>query len=291
MCAPSVLTAALGEVTRREVLHYVAGVWSGLSLSTSRSPATPFDSLDGGSGKPSPPRPVRRTIPADHLLDLTHTLSPTFPIWPGNAPISLSNKSQFHRDGFYANRWDVGEHHGTHLDAPAHCSAAGVTAEKIAPATLVAPLAVIDIRPRVKKDVDTAVQVDDLRGWEKRYGRLPAGSVVALCSGWDSRVHDAQAFLGRDSSGTLHFPGFSPGAAEFLLQEREVAGLIVDTLSIDIGPSRDFPVHKLWLGAGKWAVECAARLDQVPPDGATVFVGAPKVAGASGGPVRLLALW
>jgi kynurenine formamidase len=289
MCAPSVLAAALGEMTRREAMHYVAGVLSGLSLSTLQGRAALPES---GSGvQPPPRRPTRRSIPADHLIDLTHTLSPTFPIWPGNTPISVTNKSQFRRDGFYANRWDVGEHHGTHLDAPAHCSAEGVTAEKIAPTTLVAPLVILDLRERAKKDPDTAVTLEDLHQWEKRHGRLPTDAVVALCSGWDDKAHDPKAFLGTDATGTLHFPGFSPAAADFLLQERQVVGLIVDTLSIDIGPSKDFPVHKLWLGAGKWAVECAANLARVPPVGATVFVGAPKVASASGGPTRLLALW
>jgi kynurenine formamidase len=230
-------------------------------------------------------------IAADKIVDLTHTLSPTFPIWPNNEPIKITNQISFAKTGFYANRWDVGEHHGTHLDSPSHCSEKGNTAEKIDPSGFIAPAAVIDIRERVKKDRDAAVSLDEVVAWEKAHGRLPKGCAVCLNSGWDANAGDAKAFLGTDAANALHFPGFSKAAVEFLLSEREVVGLLSDTLSIDTGAATEFPVHKLWLGAGKWAVECVANLGKIPPSGATVFVGSPKVATASGGPTRVLATW
>lgn len=290
MCAPSVIAAALAGMSRRDALHFAAGVAAGVacvscSTGAGRAADEPLDA------NPPPAVPgAKRTIAADHVLDLTHTLSPTFPIWPGNEPIKLTNKGTFAKNGFYSNRWDVGEHHGTHLDSPAHCSP-GITAEKIDPASFVAPAAVIDIRERVKRDTDAAVSIDDLKAWEKAHGRLPKGCAVCLNSGWDAHAGDPKAFLGTDAGGKLHFPGFSKAAAEFLATERDVAGLLVDTLSIDTGAATDFAVHKVWLGAGKWAVECVANLGKVPPSGATVFVGAPKVQAASGGPTRVLALW
>ncbi len=290
MCAPSVIAAALAGMSRRDALHFAAGVVAGVACvacSTGASGAAD-EPLDAN---PPPAVPgAKRTIAATNVLDLTHTLSPTFPIWPGNEPIKLTNKGTFAKNGFYSNRWDVGEHHGTHLDSPSHCSP-GITAEKIDPASLVAPAAIIDIRERVKKDTDAAVNIDDLKAWEKAHGRLPKGCAVCLNSGWDANAGNAKAFLGTDAGGKLHFPGFSKPAAEFLATERDVAGLLVDTLSIDTGAATDFAVHKVWLGAGKWAVECVANLGKVPPSGATVFVGAPKVQAASGGPTRVLALW
>ena len=290
MCAPSVIAAALAGMSRRDALHFAAGVVAGAVACT----ACATGSGEAAEGAPVDPPPVvpgaKRTIVADKVLDLTHTLSPTFPIWPGNEPIKITNKGTFAKNGFYSNRWDVGEHHGTHLDAPAHCSP-GITAEKIDPASFVAPAVVIDISDRVKKDTDAAVGVDDLKMWEKTHGRMPKGCAVCLNSGWDAKAGDAKAFLGTDDAKALHFPGFSKAATEFLLNEREVAGLLVDTLSIDTGAATDFPVHKLWLGAGKWAVECVANLGKIPPSGATVFVGAPKVETASGGPTRVLAMW
>ncbi|MBA4067628.1 MAG: cyclase [Isosphaera sp.] len=288
MCAPSVIEAALSGMNRRDALHFAAGVAAGaIACAAGSRPAT---AGDGAAGRPDRPSP-KRVVAADHVADLTHTLSPAFPIWPGNAPIKVTNQKTFAKNGFYSNRWEIGEHHGTHLDAPAHCSAAGATAERVEPGTLVAPAAVLDLRERAGKDADAAVTLDELRAWEKAHGRLPKGCAVCLNSGWDAKAGDAPAFLGTDAAKALHFPGFSKAAAEFLLTERDVVGLLVDTLSIDVGATTDFPVHKLWLGAGRWCVECVANLGKVPPVGATVFVGAPKVEGASGGPTRVLAMW
>jgi kynurenine formamidase len=291
MCSPSVISAALAGMTRRDALYFAAGALTGAAACAACAAGSSTAAAGAPPDPPSPQSGSKRTIAADTVLDLTHTLSPTFPIWPGSEPIKVTNKSTHAKTGFYSNRWDVGEHHGTHLDAPAHCSASGATAEKLDPASFLAPAAVIDIRERVKKDADAAVSTDDLRAWEKTHGRLPKGCAVCLNSGWDAHAGEAKAFLGTDASNALHFPGFSKAAAEFLVNERDVAGLLVDTLSIDSGAAADFPVHKLWLGAGKWAVECVANLGKVPPSGATVFVGAPKVAAASGGPARVLAVW
>jgi kynurenine formamidase len=278
MCSPSVIESALAGVSRRDALHVAAGMLAGALTGAARGVAA---ERPGG----------RRTIAADNVLDLTHPLSPTFPIWPGNAPIKVTNTAKVAKEGYYANKWEVVEHHGTHLDAPAHFAPKGLTAERLAAASLIVPAAVIDLRERARKDADAVVTIDDLKAWEKAHGRLPKQCGVFLSSGWDRKAGDARAFLGQDGSKTLHFPGFSKEACAFLLAEREVAGLAVDTLSLDCGASKEFAVHKLWLGAGKWGLECVANLAQLPPAGATVFVGAPKVSGASGGPTRVLAVW
>jgi kynurenine formamidase len=291
MCAPSVIEAALAGMSRRDAIHFAAGVVAGAMACVSCGAGSSCDALDGKNDEPPPVAPGKRTIVADKVLDLTHTLSPTFPIWPGNEPIKITNKSTVAKNGSYSNRWNIGEHHGTHLDSPSHFSPNGATVEKIDPASFIAPAAIIDIRERVKKDLDAAVSVDEVRIWEKTHGKLPKGCAVCLNSGWDAKAGDAKAFLGTDAANKLHFPGFSKAAAEFLVNERDVAGLLVDTLSIDTGAATDFPVHKLWLGAGKWAVECVANLGKIPPSGATVFVGTPKVESASGGPTRVLAMW
>jgi kynurenine formamidase len=249
--------------------------------------------MPASSSADSGPASAKRTIAAGKVLDLTHALSPAFPIWPGpnNIPIKVTNLAKVAKDGVFANRWELVEHHGTHLDAPAHFAAEGVTVERLEASSLVVPAAVIDLRERARKEADSVVTVDDLKAWEKTHGRLPKDCGVFLNSGWDAKAGDAKAFLGQDRSGTLHFPGFSKEACEFLLKERQVAGLAVDTLSLDIGASKGFAVHKLWLGAGKWGLECVANLSKLPPAGATVFVGAPKVVGASGGPTRAIAVW
>ena len=280
MCSPSVIESALAGVSRRDALHLAAGLFAGALPCASRLAAA------------DQPR-EKRTIAADHVLDLTHVLSPAFPIWPSptNTPIKMTNTSTVAKDGFYANRWELVEHHGTHLDAPAHFAPNGVTAERLEASSLIVPAAVLDLRERARKNADAVVTIDDLKAWEKTHGRLPKQCGVFLNAGWDAKAGDSKAFLGQDSSKTMHFPGFSKEACEWLLSEREVAGLGVDTLSLDFGASKDFAVHKLWLGAAKWGLECVANLAKLPPAGATVFVGAPKVRGASGGPTRVLAVW
>jgi len=278
MCSPSVIESALAGCSRRDALHFAAGLFAGALPLASRSPAAEIPSK-------------KLTISADNVLDLTHPLSPAFPIWPGNLPIKLTNTATVAKDGFYANKWEVVEHHGTHLDAPAHFIPKGRTAEQVEASTLIVPAAVIDVRERARKNADTLVTIDDIKAWEKAHGRLPKQCCVFLNAGWDAKVGDARAFLGQDTSKTLHFPGYSKEVCEFLLQERDVAGLAVDTLSLDFGASKDFAVHKLWLGAGKWGLECVANLSKLPPAGAVVFVGAPKILGASGGPSRVLAVW
>jgi kynurenine formamidase len=278
MCSPSVIASVLAGCGRREALHLAAGFVAGALPLASR----------GAASQPTSQKPA---ITANNVLDLTHPLSPTFPIWPGNVPIKITNMTTVAKDGFYANRWELVEHHGTHLDAPAHFAPKGRTAEQLEAASLVVPAAVIDIREKARKNADALVTIDDVRAWEKAHGRLPKQCGVFLNAGWDAKAGDAQAFLGLDASKTLHFPGYSKEVCEFLLQERDVAGLAVDTLSLDFGASKDFAVHKLWLGASKWGLECVANLSKLPPAGALVFVGAPKVLGASGGPTRVLALW
>jgi kynurenine formamidase len=267
----------LAGVSRREALHVAAGILAGTLPCASHAAADPPGD--------------KWTIAAGNVLDLTHPLSAAFPIWPGNLPIKVANTATVAKQGFFANQWVLVEHHGTHLDAPAHFAPQGVTAERLDASSLVVPAVVIDIRKRARKDADAVVTIDDLKAWEKAHGRLPKQCGVFLNSGWDAKAGDAQAFLGQDRSKTLHFPGFSKDACAFLLAEREVAGLAVDTLSLDFGASKEFAVHKLWLGAGKWGLECVANLSRLPPAGATVFVGAPKVIGASGGPTRVLAVW
>ena len=134
------------------------------------------------------------------------------------------------------------------------------------------------------------VTVDDVLAWERRHGRLPSGAFVAMHSGWDARIGDANRFLNKDAQGTMHAPGFSEAAARFLAQERDIVGAGVDTLSLDVASAQKFVAHLALLGAGKYAVELMANLATLPPSGATLIVGGPKHQGASGGPVRVFAV-
>jgi len=223
------------------------------------------------------------------VIDLTHTLSPDFPTFGGKSQFSMETILSFEKDGANLKRWQLVEHTGTHLDAPFHFSADGDTADRIPIERLVVPLAVVDIRNKAATNVDAQLTLDDLRAWEDQHGNLPAQSCVALYSGWDKYVH-SDKFRNADASGQLHFPGFHVDAVQFLLDERDVVGLAVDTLSLDRGMAPDFAVHRAWLPTNRWGLECVANLGTVPPSGATIVVGAPKVLNATGGPSRVLAL-
>jgi len=223
------------------------------------------------------------------VVDLTHTMSPDFPTFFGVPGIELQKQFDFKKDGFNLNWWRIIEHAGTHLDAPIHFSESGDTVEKLAAETLVAPLAVIDVRARATQNPDYLVSRQDLADWEKKHRRLPERCCVAMLSGWADYVGDAAKYTGA-SGGVFHFPGFGSDAAEWLLKERSAVGLAVDTLSLDNGPSKDFRVHRAWLPTGRWGLENVANLDKVPPSGATLVVGVAKVRNATGGPARLIAL-
>lgn len=224
------------------------------------------------------------------VVDLTHTLSPDFPSFFGIAGIELQREKDIKKDGYNLNWWRVIEHAGTHLDAPLHFSDAGASVDKIDPETLVVPLAVVDVAAKARQNPDYLMSPDDLAAWEKSHGRLPQGCCVAMQSGWGSLAGDGGKFTGRDIDGTYHFPGIGPDAAQWLISQRQVLGLAVDTLSLDNGPSRDFLTHKAWLPSGRWGLENVANLDQVPAAGATLVVGTPKVKDATGAPARLFAL-
>ncbi|MEN2981572.1 MAG: cyclase family protein [Thermus sp.] len=269
MCAPLVMEQVARGLSRRAFLGAGLGLLAGQALAQA----------------PVPGKAFRQAV------DLTHELSPEIPLFPGAEPMRITTLVTVRKDGYYGNRLDLWEHSGTHMDAPAHFVEGGLTAEKLPLGSLIAPLAVVDIREKAARNPDAQVTVDDLLAYERRHGRLPRGAFVAMHSGWEARWRDPKAFLNQDAGGTLHFPGFSPEAAEFLVREREIVGVGVDTLSLDFGPSKDFKAHLVFLGAGKYGLENLAGLAQVPPSGALLFVGAPKHRGASGGPVRAVAVW
>lgn len=225
------------------------------------------------------------------VRDLTHALGPDFPVFPGYPPFRARTLAAVERDGYAAAELRYVEHSGTHLDAPAHFHAGGATADALPAERLVAPLAVVSIAGRAARDDDALVTADDLLAWERRHGRIPRGAVVAMHSGWEARLAEPGRYLNADAAGTLHSPGWSPEAARFLVEEREVAGAAVDTLSLDAGASSGYEAHRVLLPAGKYGLENVAGLDRVPPAGAVLVVGAPKHLGATGGPARLLALF
>ena len=230
----------------------------------------------------------------EHVIDLTHTLdedTPYIPVPNITFPFKKIPIATVAKDHVAAYRWEIHEHLGTQIDAPNHFFDGGLSLDRLPADSLVVPLVVIDVSARVATNPDTSLTVADIEAWERQHGRIADRAAVMMASGWDSRIKDAKAFVNADASGAMHFPGVSQEAATFLARAREVSGIGVDTLSLDPGLDVTYAAHKAWLATGKWGVELVANLKEVPPVGALVFVGAAKVKGATGGPVRLIAVW
>ncbi len=223
------------------------------------------------------------------IVDMTHTLTTDFPTFFGEQQFFEEQKFNFAENGFNLKELRINEHTGTHVDSPFHFSADGNSVDEIPPEKLLCPLAVIDIRAKAAEDADAQVTPDDLKAWIAANGPIPAGACVAMLSGWGPLVRDPK-FRNVDGEGKMHFPGFHVEAAQMLMSEADVAGIAVDTLSLDHGPSPDFAAHYAWLPSGRWGIECLANLENVPATGATIIVGAPKHAKGTGGPARVFTL-
>ena len=226
-----------------------------------------------------------RHISFNRVIDLTHTLTTDFPSYNGVQDVFIETKKHFAVDGVNVKQWTVREHIGTHIDAPLHFSADGCSCDQIPAEDLVVPLIIIDIAARAQDNADTALTPDDIAAFESKHGPIPRGCCVAMHSGWGRHVH-TQKYRNADDTGCMHFPGFHAETAHALIA-RGVKGLGVDSMSIDVGPTKAFEAHYAWLPNGRWAMEGLANLDQLPPVGATIAVGAPKIAGATGGPSRV----
>lgn len=237
------------------------------------------------------PSPARAAVARHGLQDLTHPVTTTFPAFePGEEP-SRRTATTVAEDGYYMQEWTILEHFGTHVDAPAHFTAGGRTSTELTLAELITPAVVIDIARRAAREPDTTVTVADLVAYERRYDRIPRDAAVLLYSGWAAKAGNVDAYRGTDAEGTLHFPGFSLDACEWLLTKRRIRCLGVDTLSIDPGISTGFETHLALTGADRYGVENIAHLDRVPRHGATLTVGLIPFQDGSGGQARVFANW
>jgi kynurenine formamidase len=229
---------------------------------------------------------------ANRMQDLTHEFREGFPGFLG-APSALDRETAvtIPANGFYGQIWRFWEHNCTHLDVPAHFVTGGRFSPDISLEELVRPLAVVDISARAATNPDAEVLVSDLVAFERSEGRIKRGSVVAMNSGWASRSGSVDAYRNVGADGVQHFPGFSKAAVEWLLEKRDIAGIGVDTLSLDPGRSATFDAHVTLLGADRYGIENLANLDKVPPRGTTVTVGLVPWEQGSGGPARVFAGW
>jgi kynurenine formamidase len=235
-------------------------------------------------------------LAATKVVDLTHAFDANTIYWPTEASgfqLKQEHKGQT-KGGFfyYSNTFCAPEHSGTHIDAPMHFAESRWTNSDIPLDRLIRPAVVVDIAEEAAKNADYTLTAADIAAWEEAHGRIPNGAIVLLRTGWSARWPDRKAYMGDDSPGDatkLHFPSFGPEAAALLVAERHVSLIGVDTASVDHGPSRDFPVHRIIGAANVPGLENLTNLDQLPPTGALVIAMPMKIAQGSGAPARVIA--
>ena len=247
----------------------------------------------------APPRATAQSIDLARyrIVDLTHAFNAGTLYWPTSPSSFQLQQLSFGPTpgGFFysAYAFSAPEHGGTHLDAPIHFSSTGNTADKVPLAQLIAPAVVIDVSSQAASNADYRLTEADVLAFERAHGRIAPGTIVLLHTGWGKRWPDAKAYFGdgaKGSAATLHFPSYGADAARLLVLQRRVAALGADVASIDHGPSTDFIVHQIAMGANVPGLENLTNLDQLPRTGATVIALPMKIEGGSGGPLRAVAL-
>lgn len=223
------------------------------------------------------------------LVDLTEALGPDSVIWPGAPALQHTDAVRHDAGGYHARVVSVFEHAGTHFDAPEHFVPGGQDTASIEIDRLVLPVAVLDLREKAAEDPNAVVEPADIEAFEAAHGTIRPGTAVLLDSGWAARNRDVLAYTGSTPTDDLKFPGFGIPAARILV-DRGVVGLGVDTLGIDPGSEPDFPVHReVTHPAGLWHLENLVNVDRLPPQGAVIAVGVPRITGGTGFPTRVFA--
>jgi len=237
-------------------------------------------------------------FPSGRLVDLTHSFDAETIYWPTSPEFELETLAEGITDrGYYyaANRFCTAEHGGTHIDAPIHFFKDRNTVDAIALEQLMGPGIVVDVTGVCAADRDYRVKVDDFLGWEREHGPMPSGAVILLRTGFGKFWPDRKRYMGTDERGPeavakLHFPGLHPDAAKWLLAERSIRAIGLDTPSIDYGQSREFRSHITLFERNVPAFENVANLDELPDKGFTVIALPMKIRGGSGGPLRIVAV-
>lgn len=259
--------------------------------------SVPLRSVDANGAAPGDADPARLTLEELcsgrlRIVDLAYTLNDKNPYWPGDdyEPFRLKTIATLQKNGVLSKAFYCPEHLGTHLDAPNHFEPNQPAVHELKPENLFAPGVVIDISPQASADADYQLSVSDIADWEKTNGKIPEKAVVLLHTGWGKFWTNYARYKNQDVMGKLHFPGYSADAARLLIKERNAKGIGIDTLSMDYGLSKDFAVHHIVNGAGRYGLENVANLDQLPPRGFYVTVAPIKIETGSGGPTRIFAV-
>jgi kynurenine formamidase len=237
------------------------------------------------------------------VVDLSHTLAPDFPtiVMPPElgqcAPFRMEEISRYDGRGpaWYWNNISMGEHTGTHFDAPIHWVSGkdlpDASVDAIPASSFIAPACVIDASRQSAADPDFVLTIADVEAWETRHGRIPPRNWVLLRTDWSKRSGRDFVNLGEDGS---HSPGPGPNVMRWLAEERDIHGFGTETIGTDAGQAFHFnppyPAHYYMHGKGRYGLQCLTNLDRLPPTGAVILAAPLKIRKGSGSPLRVLAL-
>jgi kynurenine formamidase len=245
-----------------------------------------------------PPSPTTATFPTGEIVDLSHTYDSSTIFWPTADPFRLEKVADGVTPGGYyyaANNFFTSEHGGTHIDSPVHFARGRQTVDRIPLSRLVRPAIVIDVTDRADREPNYQVTVADIQQAETRDGQIPTDAIVLIRTGFSRRWPDAAKYLGTSERGEaavakLSFPGLHPDAARWLVANRQLSAIGIDTASIDYGPSTQYESHRTLFERDVPAFENLTALERLPVRGATVIALPMKIGGGSGAPLRAIAI-
>ncbi len=242
----------------------------------------------------------RRTVafPPGTVVDLSYPFDSQSVYWPTAGAFHLEKDFEGTTEqGYYysAYKYSAAEHGGTHIDAPVHFARGRYSVDQIPLEQLMGPAVLIDVTRQAAKSRDYQATAADFQNWERQNGRLPAGAILLLRTGFGKYYPDRKKYMGTDERGAaavakLHFPGLHPDAARWLVRNRQIKAIGLDTPSIDYGQSTLFESHRILFEKNIPALENVANLEKLPVKGFTVIALPMKIKGGSGGPVRIIAL-
>jgi len=242
-------------------------------------------------------KPTAPDLTDYQLVDLSHTYDDTTLYWPTSPSAFVHEELDYGmtEGGYFYSSYTFAtpEHGGTHMDAPIHFGEGQKTVDQIPVDQLFLKAYVIDVRDKTAANPDYRLTLDDLGNFEAQNGRIEDGAAVLLLTGWDAFWPDALGYLGDDTPGdasNLHFPSFGVEAVRFLVEERHVRMIGLDTASIDYGPSKDFMVHRIVAKNNVPGLENLTGLENLPVSGAYIIALPMKIGGGSGAPVRVVGL-
>lgn len=232
-----------------------------------------------------------KTFPAGEWIDLSYDFSDKTIYWTPNDGFKKETVAEGKTDkGYYysAYKFSAPEHGGTHLDSPIHFAEGRKTVDELPVSQLIAPAVKIDVSAKAAENRDYLINVEDLAAWETANGKIPDGSIVLFQTGWGKFWGDRAKYMGEEGD-QKHFPGLSPEAAKWLINNRKFNAVGIDTASIDYGQSQTFDTHVALMGENIPAFENVANLDKLPAKGMQIIALPMKIKGGSGAPLRIVA--